>query len=129
VFPIKIKYEIQNPNCVMAMKILTAYSPVLPKLDNFEYGSNYTTQSSFDISTTENSSLSTPLTSTMTTHSTVTTTNSNNIIIGSGAATRSFREGAVDCCTILEISEIFVAVVVDINIVVSFELFVVVTVE
>jgi hypothetical protein len=53
----------------------------------------------------------------------------NNIIIGSGATTRSFREGAVDCCTILEISEIFVAVVVDINIVVSFELFVVVTVE
>ena len=47
------------------------------KLDNFEYGSNYTTQSSFDISTTENSSLSTPLTSTMTTHSTVTTTNSS----------------------------------------------------
>jgi hypothetical protein len=47
------------------------------KLDNFEYGSNHTTPSSFDISTTENSSLTTPLTSTMTTHSTVTTTNNS----------------------------------------------------
>lgn len=47
------------------------------KFDNFEYDSNYTTPSSFNISTTENSSLTTPFTSTITTHSTVTTTNSS----------------------------------------------------